>query len=76
MLRACGKYCFCAFHSCELRAYLFSRFLGFFVMQYKYRELGGVWDGRRLLALEKNELSDLAFEYELNGRGSVSAFLQ
>ena len=45
-------------------------------MQYEYRELDGAWDNIRLLGLKRNELTALAFEYKLNGNGSVSAFLQ
>ena len=48
----------------------------FFDMEYEYRELGGVWDAQRLRGLVQSELSALAFEYEFNGTGSVSAFLQ
>ena len=47
-----------------------------FDMQFEYRELGGVWDTNRLLKLEQNELTALAFEYNVDGRGTVSAFLQ
>ena len=49
---------------------------GFFVMQfeYKYTELGGVWDSDRLRDLGQPELSALAFEYELNSKCKVSAF--
>ena len=53
-----------------------SRSFGFFAMQFEYRELGGVWNAQRLLALEQSELSALVFEYELPGTSSVSAFLQ
>ena len=43
-------------------------------MQYDYRTLGGVWDDDRLGDLERSELSALAFEYELSGKGNVNAF--
>ena len=45
-------------------------------MEYEYRELGGRWDAARLRGLEQSELSALAFEYEVSGIGTVSAFLQ
>ena len=45
-------------------------------MSYEYKELGGVWDLEKLLALTRDELSALTFEYEFNGRDKVSAFLQ
>ena len=45
-------------------------------MQFEYRELDGVWDAARLLALERNELQALALKYNFDGRGSVSAILQ
>ena len=45
-------------------------------MQYDYRELDGVWDAARLLSLERDELSALAFEYEINGKISVCASLE
>ena len=45
-------------------------------MTYVYTDLGGVWDINRLLELEQNELSALAYEYEISGNISVCAFLE